>query len=172
MSRQQQPQRGTTMIELMVATTILALLAMMAVPSMRDVIQNSRSSSISTEFVAGLNFSRSEAVKRRATVTVCTSSNGSTCRAGGDADFGNWHKGWIMLDPGNALLRREDSLPGGATLVGTTGQIQFAGTGGTINSVTPTFTLTLPNCRGENLRVIAIGVTGRISVSRSTCPTT
>ena len=171
MSRQRWPQRGTTMIELMVAVTILGLLAMMAVPSMRDVLQNSRSASISTEFVAGLNFARSEAVKRRAVVTICTSADGVTCRASGAVDYKNWEKGWVMLDAANAVLRRGDTLTATAMLCGSTGQIQFTGTGGTINSITPNFTLTLPGCRGENLRIIAIGVTGRISVSRSACPT-
>lgn len=171
MSRQQRPQRGTTMMELMVAITILVLLAMMAVPSMRDVMQNSRSASISTEFIASLNFARSEAVKRRAVVTVCTSADGTTCRASGGADYKNWEKGWIILDAANAVLRQEDTLTATAMLCGSTGQIQFTGTGGTINSTTPNFTLTLPGCRGDNLRTIAIGATGRISVSRSTCPT-
>jgi type IV fimbrial biogenesis protein FimT len=65
---------GFTLIELMLTLTVAAVLMMIAAPSFREFLQNSRMSAQVNLFISDLNISRSEAVKRRTRVTMCKSS--------------------------------------------------------------------------------------------------
>src|SRR5690606_23014955 len=50
----------------------------------------------SGELASSLQLARSEAIRRNAQVTICASSNGTTCTASGD-----WSS-WIVTGPDNA----------------------------------------------------------------------
>ncbi len=81
-------QRGMTILELMVAIAIGAILVAVGVPSFVTTIRNSEMTSATNAMVASLHTARSEAVKRRARVTVCRSDNSGddpVCSAGGDS---------------------------------------------------------------------------------------
>lgn len=161
---------GFTMIELLVTMGIVAITIGLAVPSVRSVMQNSRAAGISNEFVATLNYVRSEAVKRRNTVRICTSADGATCRAAGSADVNNWHKGWIVLDPAGNVLRRSNPLNSEIQVTAGAGDISFAGTGGVVAATAPTFTVNVTGCTGNNNRSLSVSVTGRVTVTRTACP--
>lgn len=165
----QQAARGITLLEIMIAVAVLGIITGLAVPSLRSAIQNSRAAAHSNEFIAALNLARSEAVKRRATVTICTSSDGATCRANGSTDANNWHKGWVVLW-GATVLRAEQGLDTEFTLVGDTNRVDFSSSGSSVGSVvTPSFNLTASGCVGNNRRLITLGITGRVSVEKSSC---
>jgi len=153
---------GFTLVELMVTVAILSILLTLAVPTMRSIIANSYASGISNEFVAALNYARSEAVKRRTNIVMCTSSNGSTCRADGNST--NWHMGWVILN-GAQVMRASAQLDGGATLTGPS-SITYGSTG---SALANTFQLRLTHCTRSNNRDVTVGVTGRIGVSRVAC---
>lgn len=153
----------------MIAVAVLGIITGLAVPSLRSTIQNSRAAAHTNEFIAALNLARSEAVKRRATVTICTSADGANCRATGSTDANNWHKGWIVTW-GTTVLRADQGLDTEFTLVGDTNRVDFASTGSSIGSVaTPSFNLSASGCNGNNRRVITLGVTGRVSVEKASC---
>lgn len=113
--------RGFTLLELMVTLAIIAILTRVAAPSVIAMMKNNRTFSEANTFVGDLQFARAEAVKRGQPVTVCPSSNGTTCVASSN----NWEAGWIVFsDPaGNgtfdssadSLMRVRAALRGGDT---------------------------------------------------------
>lgn len=66
---------GFTLLELMVVLAIAGLLFAVAVPAMGDFIRNGRITGAANDVMAALHFTRSEAIKRRMPVTLCTSAN-------------------------------------------------------------------------------------------------
>ena len=68
-------QPGFTLLELMVVVAIAGVLMAVAIPSMGDFIRNSRITAAANDVMAGLHFTRSEAIKRRLPVTLCTSTS-------------------------------------------------------------------------------------------------
>ena len=71
---------GFTMIELLITVVILAVLAAIAVPSMREFIARQRVESIAKELATDLRFLRTEAIQRTRDVHILfLSSTSSTC---------------------------------------------------------------------------------------------
>ena len=66
---------GFTLVELMIAVLILAILMAAAVPSFRDFAANSRTSAASSDLTTALSLARSEAVRRSGTVIACASAD-------------------------------------------------------------------------------------------------
>jgi type IV fimbrial biogenesis protein FimT len=84
---------GFTLVELMIATAILAVLGALCLPAFSSVLYDSmRSTSVNT-FVHTIFLARSEAMRRGEIVSICSSANGTTCgKAGAD-----WNTGWIAF---------------------------------------------------------------------------
>lgn len=85
---------GVTLIELMVTLAVAAILMTIAVPGMQTFITNNTLAGTGSDFLGILNFARSEAVKRGITVTICPSSNGTSCT-------GTWSGGWLAFVDNN-----------------------------------------------------------------------
>jgi len=126
--------RGFTLIELMVTLAVLAILTMVAVPNFRDTIRRSRVSAASNALLADLHYARAEAINRGQLVSLCPSSNGSSCTAGGAA----WEAGWLVYTypagaasanaayaAGNILLRVADAREGVAVRASSTDVVSF-----------------------------------------------
>jgi prepilin-type N-terminal cleavage/methylation domain-containing protein len=111
------PSHGFSLVELMTAIAVLALLLAVGVPNFRDAIRNSRMTSAANDLLAHAALARSEAIKRRAVVSVCSGE-------GGDApscDGGSFGSGWIVFedangdgdfDAGDELISEHAPLPG------------------------------------------------------------
>jgi type IV fimbrial biogenesis protein FimT len=72
-------QGGFTLMELMTAIGIIAVIGAMSVPSINRLIDGGRISGASRELVLDFALARNEAVQRASRVTVCTSSNMTNC---------------------------------------------------------------------------------------------
>ena len=88
---------GFTLIELMIAMAILAILIRVAAPSMRDMIVNSRLQGASSDLVADLSLARGSAAAKGQRVTICQSTDSATYTGGS-----TWQDGWIVFVDGNS----------------------------------------------------------------------
>ena len=91
--------RGFTLIELVVAISVLGILTVIALPSYRTLSQNSRRASSSNDFVVALSYARAQAMEQHVTVSVCRSSNATTASPTCDSGAAGtgWESGWIVF---------------------------------------------------------------------------
>ena len=68
-------RRGFTLIELMMAIALLAILLMLGVPAFSTYIQNARLRGAAENFYAGVQMARAEAVRRNTTVQIILTSD-------------------------------------------------------------------------------------------------
>lgn len=61
---------GFTVIELIVAIAVLAILVTMGIPAIQEMIKNNRVTAQTNELVAMINFSRNEALRRNSDIPV------------------------------------------------------------------------------------------------------
>ena len=147
--------RGFTLIEMMVTLTVLVILSMIAVPSFRDASLSSQLRSSANNFIATANFARSEAIKRGTAVTMCVSTDGATCAAGG------WEQGWIVLS-GTTVLQHKSAAPSGfkVSAVGSVASLSFQPIGVGATPATLTVCRATPTV-GSQERVVTLDATGR-----------
>lgn len=89
-------QRGFTLVELVTAIAILAVLVALAAPSAVQAWNQAAAQRAYHAMSSSLALARVQAVSRGHAVTVCPSLNGTSCIVGGT----DWSQGWIVyLDP-------------------------------------------------------------------------
>jgi type IV fimbrial biogenesis protein FimT len=136
---------GVTLLELVMVITIIAILAVIGVPSYKYIGTSYRISSEANGLLGDLQFARAEAIKEGQTVTVCISTDGATCAAAP----GGWQSGWIVFSdvadnqtfqtatqPPDTLLRVQPQFTGTDTFEGGVNAVTFSREG---------FALGLPN---------------------------
>lgn len=138
---------GFTLIETLIALTILSVLIAVAYPNFRDMVASGRLTAQANEVIGNLHYARNEAIKRGKPVTMCVAATtaGCTLTTGGSAvpltvykwqyttgaaltpySSYNWHTGWIIYEGtytgtvGASQLLRDHtgSLPGNNLITG------------------------------------------------------
>ena len=92
---------GVTLIEFLVTIGVLAIITAIGAPMLNDLIANSRMSAAVNDVVTTLHLARSEAVKRRTSVTICPSLNADSAAPSCAAAAG-FDEGWIAFADDNA----------------------------------------------------------------------
>jgi type IV fimbrial biogenesis protein FimT len=89
---------GFTVIEMMIALSVLAVILTLAVPAFGRFIEQQQLTATANSLVGHLQFARGQAITRGTLVAACPSSDGRTCTGGN-----RWEHGWIVyLDPEKA----------------------------------------------------------------------
>ena len=155
-------QHGFTLVELLVTISVLAILLAIAVPSFESIRLSNRLTSYAGALASSSQLARTEAIKRNAAVTLCSSANGTSCDASG-----GWEAGWVVIS-GATVIQRQQAIDAGYRLADSGGanSIAFESTG--VGATQATFTI----CRaspapGNQERVVRISATGRFTVSRT-----
>jgi type IV fimbrial biogenesis protein FimT len=113
-----QRQSGFTLIELLITISIMGILLAIGVPSFRYVTSANRASSEINRLLGDMQFARGEAIKEGQDVTVCSSTNSTSC-----AVSTSWDTGWIVytntgvpIIPAAAILKIQPKFSGTDTL--------------------------------------------------------
>ncbi len=89
------PTHAFTVIELLAALALLAIITGLAVPAFTELTQKQRIDATANELVAHLNLARLHAVTRRELTLLCPSDDGIRCNGSN-----RWESGWIVFrDP-------------------------------------------------------------------------
>lgn len=164
MVEKQGTQQGFTLLELMFTIAVAAIILSVGVPGFMNFIQNNRAVTHTNDLVTALNLGRSEATRRGAPVLVCSSEDGASCSGATD-----WSTGWIVRVPGGDVLRAWPERSGGAgVLTATASQLSFQPRGSVAAGAD--LTVSLPDCTGDQRRIVSVNGAGRISVARAACP--
>lgn len=85
-------QGGVTLVELMLALSIGALVTGLAVPALTGLMAGKALTASTHQLIADMTLARSEAVRRSGGVVICSSRDGKACS--GSAD---WDHGWVLF---------------------------------------------------------------------------
>ncbi|MBP6105810.1 MAG: GspH/FimT family pseudopilin [Steroidobacteraceae bacterium] len=188
-------QPGFTLIELLFAIALVAVLAGIGLPNLQEFVRNSRMSAAANDIISDFNFARSEAVKRRVSITLCKSQDGAAC----DEDDADPFNRWIIFvddeDPavvaatdgngevdGAEVILRDRAVPDSITVVTDADEIRaiFLPTGFPVIETENVNRFVLCDVRGNVVsaggdsaaRAIEVLPTGRPSVFRAVATVT
>lgn len=140
---------GFTIIELMIVIALVGVIAAFAIPQFGRVIDNNRIVSTTNSAVGLLNFARSEAVRRGASVGVTAAGNSMTA----------------FLASDNSQIRQIEPAQGDLTISATT--VTFRATGLTAGLANVTFNV----CSGQGTgRQVTVSPGGTIVSADFACP--
>ncbi len=81
---------GFSLLEMLIAFFIIAILLNMAIPSQKMLLTQSKADIIRFQLLRAINLARYEAMMRKEVVTLCQSADQKTCS-------GHWKDGYIIL---------------------------------------------------------------------------
>jgi type IV fimbrial biogenesis protein FimT len=161
---------GFTLIELLMTITVASILLAIGVPSFRYVTWANRASGEINGLLGDLQLARGEAIREGQTVTVCASTNGTSC-----SNTTSWETGWIVfsdaipigtIEGSDSLLRVQRAFSDGDTLTSDRGVtlVTFSREGfaqGLPNAIT--FTLNTTPVNAQYTRCLSATIVGALS---------
>ncbi|WP_293006591.1 Tfp pilus assembly protein FimT/FimU [Nitrosomonas sp.] len=156
-------QHGFTLIELLVTLSVVSILLSVAVPSFSTFLQNNLLTTQSNSFYSALALAKSEAVRRSSPVSLCPSTNGTSCTGGTI-----WSNGWLVfadtnnagvVDAGEEILQVGTTFSGGNTFSSGKNRITFTANGYSMG-FNDTFTL-CDSRGGSHSKAIILNNQGR-----------
>ena len=162
---------GLTLVELIIALAVVAIVTALGVPSMKGVMEDYRSRSTMSNLVADLNLARVEAIKRNRRMVLCPrdAEKKNPC----DSASG-WNNGWVvcyMNDTGGCEVgTTDDPNPirvanpldtNQLTLTGTLGSVTFTPVGASLSETV----LTLKS--GKVTRTATVALSGNVTSKKN-----
>lgn len=179
---------GFTLVELIIVVVVIGILGGIAIPNIRNLVQNSRMTTQANDLLGDFSFARSESIKRGVNVVICRSANSTTgpaatCDTGGTAA---WENGWLVFSDANSnnayvsaanevILRARGPITKGYTLRGNRAElydyIAYSRSGFTtlpmLTAGSAPYHLKICDERGNaKARGIALEITGRPKIVR------
>jgi type IV fimbrial biogenesis protein FimT len=157
--RQKSSSAGFTLLELLTAVAVLALLLSVAAPSFTAFAANQRVRSTSFDLTSDLILARSEALKRAANVRILPNS-------------GDWQNGWSVIVLDSALqLNRRNAVGHKVEITDAPASITFD-RNGRVDGVMGVVRLGIESQVEESpqLRCIHLDPTGRPRTVKESCP--
>ena len=166
--------RGFTLVETVLTTAVLAVLAALTLPAFGALLERQRASAAMGALSAQMQLARMAAITYRSPAVLCPSSDGETCDGGTD-----WSGGWILfLDPdGNQRpdtadeVLRIETAPDqpGVRVVATSGRprVRYMPDG---RSAGTNLTLSVCAVEGDLLGAVIVNNMGRPRSFRPTAP--
>jgi type IV fimbrial biogenesis protein FimT len=176
MRTQKRHQLGFTLIELIVALTIAAIVIGIGMPSFGSFMRGAKISTTTNDYVFSLHKARSEAVKRVTGTGLCPSVNsmtaGATCATGT-----SYASGWIVYadennnkqqDGGEEILHRMEARTNGFTITSDAvfaNQIYFNDSGNSVNitDIPVSGTINISYAGGSSVRNVIVSANGRVT---------
>lgn len=165
--------KGFTLIEVLIAVTLLGILSMIAIPSFISISQSNQSAGSTNAILSAFYYAKQEAISKRRSVSLCGSDNKTSCN-----NLTDWSKGFIVfndpnkngtLDAGEVILQIfADSKP---NLELTANQKTFYFNFSGATNLTSDFTLTfkMDNCKSANNKLMTVKTFGRMTVENKEC---
>lgn len=146
---------GFSLVELLIAIVIVAILAAVAVPSYREFVAGQRIKTASFDIMAVLTLARSEAIKRNLDILVTPATGG-------------WANGWTVAASGAAALNQQNALPG-ITITcagGCPDPVTYTANGRLAAAVNP---FQISSGASAQIRCISIDLSGRANARAGGC---
>ncbi|OGA71439.1 MAG: hypothetical protein A3G27_17370 [Betaproteobacteria bacterium RIFCSPLOWO2_12_FULL_66_14] len=144
--------KGFTLIEVMMAVAIAAILVSLAAPSFVRMLADQRVKAAATDLYTAMSVTRSEAIKHNRNVTLQPKSGG-------------WANGWVIANPeGGADLL--DANATGVPVAGGPASVIYNAGGRLAGTAAPSFTI------GESdmpQRCLSVDLSGRPRITASAC---
>lgn len=167
---------GISLVELLVAVAVVAILLAIAFPNFEGSMRRNRLATTTNELLGSVALARSEAIRNTRGAGICASEDGATC---GD----DWNAGWLVWTdsrnppPDGTVVRVVNAHPRlvlEAVDTGGTGvsQVAFDYRGRPTDFASTVFTLQPDTCPGgqELVRTLTINVSGQMVNQREECP--
>lgn len=154
------PRNGFTLVELLAALAVAAILAALATPGLQRMRASAAIKAAANQAVSGLHLARRTALATGRTTTLCATSDGVRCGFGGN------HWMVFLNSPGGSDSRREPDevlirewpLPKDVVLGGTRGYAAYLPQPRA--AATLTFTFSIPRIP-DLMRQVVVSQTGR-----------
>ncbi len=149
--------KGFTIVELMIVVAVVAVLAAIGLPSMRDLLKTNRMKTVSLDLYSSLTLARSEAIKR---------NSGSVSMI---AAAGGWQNGWSVTcvdvagscGGADVLLLSQEAVESDIALSGPAANIVTYGRDGRLTTAAASFRITIPATASIAMRCVDVSVSGR-----------
>ncbi|MFT4255949.1 MAG: GspH/FimT family pseudopilin [Pseudoxanthomonas sp.] len=171
---------GFTLLELMIAIAIAALLLTLALPSFQQTLRSNRVATATNEVMGALALARTEAIRTTRSGGVCPSTAGTGC------DGTSWSDGWMVWSDtgstgwgtfatGDTIVRYSSPRAQVSIDAGTDLKFTFDARGRRTSPAgtdPATVTIAPDTCpSGQQLqRTLTIGTTGQVRMERGNCP--